>query len=104
MERWSGFSGRLLRPVLTMHPKFDGLIFVSQESYYAALVQSADSSDRLVQAYSNVVGHLVFSADQYIYALAAMEDWLDTGVRPATLLPASSKGFDFGFLPPPWPF
>jgi pimeloyl-ACP methyl ester carboxylesterase len=103
-EHWSGFSGRLLRPVLTMHFKFDGLIFVSQESYYAALVQAAGCSDQLVQAYVNGVGHNSFSADQYLSVLAAMESWLDTGVRPdATLLPAS-KGFDLGFVPPPWPF
>jgi hypothetical protein len=51
----------------------------------------------------NDVGHGLFSADQYLSVLAAMESWLDTGVRPdATLLPAS-KGFDLGFLPP-WPF
>ncbi len=103
-EHWGGFSGRLLRPVLTMHSKFDGLLFVSQESYYAALVQAAGCSNQLVQAYVNDVGHASFSADQYLSVLAAMESWLDTGVRPdATLLPAS-QGFDLGFVPPPWPF
>lgn len=103
-EHWGGFSGQLLRPVLTMHSKFDGLIFVSQESYYAALVQAAGHSDRLVQAYVNDVGHASFTADQYLSVLAAMESWLDTGVRPdATLLP-TSMGFDLTYVPPPWPF
>jgi len=103
-EHWGGFSGRLLRPVITMHSKFDGLVFVSQETHYAALVQSTGCSDQLVQAYVDDVGHSSFSADQYLSVLAAMESWLDTGVRPdATLLPAS-KGFDLGFLPPLWPF
>ncbi len=101
-EHWSGFSGRLLRPALTMHSKFDGLIFVSQESYYAGLVHDAGCSDQLVQAYVNGVGHNSFSADQYLSVLAAMESWLDTGVRPdASLLPAS-KGFGLGYVPPPW--
>ncbi len=101
---WGGFSGRLQRPVLTMHSKFDGLIFVSQESYYAALVQAAGYSDQLLQAYVDGVGHASFSADQYLSLLAAMESWLDTGVRPdATLLPAN-KGFDLTYIPPPWPF
>lgn len=105
-EHWSGFSGRLFRPVLTMHAIFDGLLFVSQESYYAALVQAAGSGDRLVQAYVNDigVGHASFSADQYLSVLVAMESWLDTGVRPdATLLPASQR-FDLTFVPPLWPF
>jgi hypothetical protein len=103
-EHWGGFSGWLLRPVLIMHSKLDGLIFVSQESYYAALVKAAGYSEQLVQAYVNGVGHNLFSADQYLSVLAAMESWLDTGMRPdASLLPAS-KGFDLEFVPPPWPF
>ncbi len=103
-EHWGGLSGRLLRPVLTMHSKFDEVVFVSQESHYAALVQAAGYSDQLVQAYVNEIGHISFSADQYLAVLAAMESWLDTGVRPdASLLPAS-KGFDLGYVPPLWPF
>jgi pimeloyl-ACP methyl ester carboxylesterase len=101
---WGGFSGRLLRPVLTMHSRFDGLISVSQESYYAALVQTAGYSDQLVQAYVNDVGHISFSADQYLSVLAALESWLDTGVRPGESLLPASKGFDLTYIPPPWPF
>ncbi len=76
------------------------------KTYYAALVQAAGSGDRLVQAYVNdiSVGQVSFRADQYFSVLAAMESWLDTGVRPdASLLPAS-QGFDLTFVPPPWPF
>jgi pimeloyl-ACP methyl ester carboxylesterase len=105
-EHWGGYSGRLLRPVLTMHNIFDGQAFISNESYYAALVQGEGCSDRLVQAYVNSlsVGHCSFSADQYLSVLGAMNSWLDTGVRPdASLLP-ESKGFDLGYVPPPWPF
>jgi alpha-beta hydrolase superfamily lysophospholipase len=101
---WGGFSGRLLSPVLTMHSKSDGLISVSQESYYAALVQAAGYSDQLVEAYVNDVPHASFTADQYLSVLAAMESWLDTGVRPdATLLP-TSMDFDLTYVPPQWPF
>jgi hypothetical protein len=87
-----------------MHSKFDGLVFVSQESYYAALVQAAGYSDQLVQAYVNDVGHGLFSADQYLSVLAAMESWLGTGVRPDESRLPASKGFDLGFVPPAWPF
>jgi pimeloyl-ACP methyl ester carboxylesterase len=103
-EHWGGFSGQLSRPVLTMHAKFDGMAFVSQESYYASLVQAAGCGDLLVQAFVNIVGHNSFSADQYLSMLAAMESWIDTGLRPdASLLPPS-KGFDLEYVPPPWPF
>ncbi len=104
--QWGGFSGRLLRPVLTVHSEFDCMNFVSQESYYAKLVDEAGYSDQLVQTYVNNLGVVLatFRADQYLSVLAAMESWLDTGVRPdASLLPAS-QGFDLTVVPPPWPF
>ncbi len=102
--QWGGFSGRLLRPVLTVHSIFDGVNFVSQESHYAALVEAANSGDRLVQAYVNDVrvGQVSFSADQYLSVLFAMESWLDTGVRPDSSLLPESQGFDLTYIPPPW--
>ena len=103
-EHWGGLSGRLTRPVLTMHAIFDGQNFVSHESYYAARVREAGCSDLLVQAYVNAVGHASFSAAQYLSVLRAMNSWLDTGVRPdASLLP-ESQGFDLSYVPPRWPF
>jgi len=103
-EHWGGFTGRLRRPVLTMHNIFDGQNFVSSESYYAALVQGAGCSDQLVQAYVNGIGHGSFSADQYLSVLGAMNSWLDTGVRPDEALLPEIKGFNLGFVPPPWLF
>jgi len=101
---WGGFTGWLWRPVLTMHAKFDGLAFVSNENFYAQLVRATHSSRRLVQSYVNTVGHCSFTADQYLSGMAAMNSWLDTGKRPdASLLPPS-QGFDLGYEPPPWVF
>ncbi len=103
-EHWGGSSGRLLRPVITMHGIFDGLVYVSQESYYAALVQAAGPGNQLVQTYVNAATHSSFTADQYMSVLEAMGSWLDTGAQPdASLLPAS-KGFDLAYKPPLWPF
>jgi pimeloyl-ACP methyl ester carboxylesterase len=103
-EHWNALTGRLIRPVLTMHSIFDGLAPVYNESAYAAAVAEAGSSDRLVQAYVTDVGHCSFSAPQYLSAIAAMESWLNTGVAPdATALPASLH-FNVGHVPPPWPF
>lgn len=101
---WGAFTGWLGRPVLTMHAKFDGLAFVSNESYYAQLVRTAHSSKRLVQSYVNTVGHCSFTADQFQSGIVAMNSWLDTGASPdASLLPPS-QGFDLGYVPPPWVF
>jgi hypothetical protein len=83
----------------------DGMAFVTTESYYKALVEGEQSGDLLLQAFVNKTGHCAFSAEQYKTALAAMESWLDTGVRPdpfAVFLP--SKGFDVTFVPDPWIF
>ncbi len=101
---WGAFTGWLWRPVLTMHAKFDGLAFVSQENYYDRVVRATHSSKRLVQSYVNTVGHCSFTADQFLSGITAMNSWLDTGVRPdASLLPPS-QGFDLGYVPPPWVF
>jgi hypothetical protein len=103
-ERWGGFHGNLRSPVLTMHSIFDGLVFVSQESYYAALAEAAGSSDMLMQAYVDTIGHCSFTADQYLSTLTAMDSWLNTGVRPDESLLPASKGFNLGYVPWPWPF
>jgi hypothetical protein len=35
--------------------------------------------------------------------LAALESWLDTGVKPGASFFPESEGFDSKFVPPPWP-
>jgi hypothetical protein len=49
-------------------------------------------------------GHASFSAEQYLKALAAMEHWLDTDVRPDASFFPESAGFDNSYVPPPWPY
>ncbi len=103
-EQWGGLTGRLSRPVVEMHSIFDGLVPVYSESPYASLVSASGSGDRLLQSYVNTVGHCSFSAPQYLSVVAAIENWLDTGVRPPpTILPAT-LGFNFAYVPPEWPF
>ena len=39
-----------------------------------------------------------------VAALAAMEHWLNTGVRPDASFFPETLGFDGSFVPPPWPY
>jgi pimeloyl-ACP methyl ester carboxylesterase len=106
LAQWGAPSGRLRRPVLTVHGQDDGMAYVTNESYYKALVESAGTEDLLVQSYvaGPVIGHCTFTPDQYMTALAAMNSWLNTGVPPdASFFPAA-KGFNTGFVPGPWIF
>jgi pimeloyl-ACP methyl ester carboxylesterase len=104
LEQWGGVSGWLARPVLTMHSIYDGLVPVYNESAYANAVTAAGSSGRLVQAYVTDVGHCSFSKEQYLSVLAAMQHWLNTGVKPDISAFPTSQGFDLEYVPPPWPF
>lgn len=105
LEQWGASTGRLRRPVLTMHCKDDGMAFVTTENYYKALVEGEHSDDLLLQTFVNRTGHCAFTADQYLSALDAMNTWLDHGVRPdpSVAFPAA-KGFDVTFVPGPWIF
>jgi len=107
LAHWGAPTGSLRRPVLTMHCTNDGMAFVTHESYYKALVEAAGDGDLLVQTYVNgPAGHCSFTPNQYTTALAAMNSWLDTGVRPgASFFPAASPYlFNVTFTPGPWIF
>ena len=104
MERYSDYSGNLKRPVITIHNKEDGLVHVANESVYRDTVFSAGKEDMLVQVYVDSVGHCDFTPEQILAVLVAMENWIDTGIKPPEwffLL------LELGFVPglwPPWPF
>lgn len=89
-------SGRIRRPVLTMHTLSDPVVPVIVESIYQGIVQAAGKSDSLTQVYTNGVGHCIFSDDQLVSVLNAMNSWLDTGIAPDPRDPAvfpPSQGF-----------
>lgn len=104
LEEWGEPTGKLHRPVITMHAIYDGLVPVANEGVYAARVAESKDSERLVQAYVNTIGHCSFSAEQYLSTVSAMNSWLDTRQRPDTAAFPASLGFNLGFVPPPWPF
>jgi hypothetical protein len=74
------------------------------EGLFRDEVEQAGSEDELLQVYTALPGHCSFSTAQYLAALGAMEQWLDTGAKPdASAFPAS-LGLAPDFVPAPWPF
>lgn len=104
MHRLGDVRGVLKRPVLTLHNTLDGSNVVNTESAYRAAVEAWGCSQYLAQVYVVGVGHCAFTSKQLLAALAAVERWLDTGVKPAASFFPESEGFDNRFVPPPWPY
>jgi pimeloyl-ACP methyl ester carboxylesterase len=89
-------NGKIRRPVLTMHTLSDPVVPVIVESIYQSIVQAAGRGDHLVQVYTTGVGHCLFSDEQLVSVLDAMNSWLDTGIAPDPQDPAvfpPSQGF-----------
>ena len=59
--QWGQPTGKLKRPVLTMHAIYDGLAVVSQETSYADRVTAATANDYLFQTYFNTAVHCSFT-------------------------------------------
>jgi hypothetical protein len=89
MIRNISFSGRLHRPMLTIHTTGDPLVPVQVQQAYAQAVDDAHRSGMLRQAYVRRGGHCTFSTGEILAALRTLERrivsgrWPDTG--PASL-------------------
>jgi hypothetical protein len=101
--RFGTVRGVLTKPVVTLHTTADTVADVSNEGAYRAAVEASGCTDLLAQAYVSGVGHCAFTAAQILTTLAAMEKWLDTGVRPDASSFPEAQGFDNRFVPPLWP-
>jgi hypothetical protein len=113
-EHYVNPSGRIRRPVLTVHTTGDVLAPVFHENAYAATVETQGRSEWLLQQFTGgfttpagttANGHCTFTSAQDIAGIDAMMQWLDTGQRPdaGTFFPAA-LGFLPGFVAPPWPW
>jgi pimeloyl-ACP methyl ester carboxylesterase len=102
--RFATVRGALTKPVITLHTTDDGLADISNEGDYRAGVDVWGSPNYLAQAFVKGVGHCAFTATQLLTALAAMEKWLDIGVRPDASSFPDAQGFDNSFVPPRWPY
>lgn len=104
IHRLGDVHGVLTRPVLTLHTTLDGLAEVANESAYRQTVMDSGCLENLRQAFVSGVGHCAFTSKQLLAALAAVESWLDTGLRPDASAFPEALGFDNAFVPPPWPY
>lgn len=101
LERYADFSGKIKRPVLTLHTAVDTLVPVSHEAAYAQTVAAAGRSSLLRQWYTGGTAHCGFSFEQILAAVNGLDAWVRTGVAPAG--PPAVAGFLPGFVPPAWP-
>jgi len=104
VEHYVDPSGRIVRPVLTLHTKGDTLAIPENEGAYRDTVEQEGNGDLLMQQFTNGVGHCSFTTDQDITGIDAMMDWLDTGIRPDPSFFSSTPGFDLGYIPESWPW
>jgi hypothetical protein len=103
VRQWADYSGRITKPLLTLHTQIDTLVPPSHESAYAATVAGAGGSGLLAQAFTSGVGHCNFTGPQLLTALAALDGWVATGVKPGAAAFPPALGFLPGFVPPAWP-
>jgi hypothetical protein len=112
LEHNADYSGKIKHPVLTLHTVVDGLVVVAQESAYRETVEAAGRADRLFQVYTSgsqlgvvpgQIGHCDFTPQQLFTSVAAIENWVKTGVRPTPASFPAAQGFVPNFTPPPFP-
>ena len=78
------FSGRLDKPMLTIHTTGDPLVPVQVEHAYADAVDDSHRSTLLRQAYVDRGGHCTFTTGEMLAALRTLERRIDTKRWPAT--------------------
>ena len=104
-EHYVDPSGRIRRPVLTLHTKGDALATPNNEGAYRDTIVQQGNSDLLMQQFTNGVAHCSFTTDQDIAGIDAMMDWLDTGIRPdPSVFFTPALGFVPGYVLESWPW
>lgn len=76
-------SGLIVLPTVTVHARHDPTVSYEAEAIYAATVEAAGRSDLLLQALTDESDHSRLRDTTYVSALRVLEQWLDTGTRPA---------------------
>ncbi|HEX9120037.1 MAG TPA: hypothetical protein VF840_05820 [Terriglobales bacterium] len=108
-EHYLNPSGRITRPVLTLHTTGDAAVIPNNESAYRTAVEQQGNGELLMQQFSIGNGvantHCTFTSAQYLAGIDAMMYWLDTGTRPdPSVFFPRALGFDPNFVPQPWPW
>jgi hypothetical protein len=84
MIRNISFSGRLNRPMLTIHTTGDPLVPVQVQHAYRDAVEDSHRSGWLRQAFVHRGGHCTFTTGEMLAALRALERRIATGRWPDT--------------------
>jgi pimeloyl-ACP methyl ester carboxylesterase len=77
------WTGRIQRPLLTIHDTGDFYVPINQEQALFQAVAGAGNSDLLVQRVVRAAGHCNFSAQEVIQTFDDGIAWFEQGVRPA---------------------
>ena len=78
-------SGRIKLPVLSAHAIDDPVAFVELESAFFDTMQRAGNSKNLLQVFTSESEHSYWSDPEYPALLAALQTWIDSGVKPSAL-------------------
>jgi hypothetical protein len=103
LERYADFTGKIKKPVLTLHTEDDTLVPIAHEAAYKATVAAAGRSDLLYQVATTGSGHCGFTSQQIFTGIAVLDQWVQTGTRPTAAQFPAALGFDNDFTPPDWP-
>ncbi|MEV0177494.1 hypothetical protein AB0I00_41150 [Streptomyces sp. NPDC050803] len=78
----SDLTGEVAIPVLTLHAIDDPTAFVEHEAAYRETLQGAGRERYLVQTFTREREHSELSGAEYAASIAALDQWVRTGVRP----------------------
>ena len=96
------FNGKIRNPILSVHTIIDPLLVVANESAYAELNAAAGREELLFQTFTTGVGHCNLTGLQILTAIAGIDTWVRTGVRPTAASFPAPLGFNSAFVPPPF--
>ncbi|MEV4812994.1 hypothetical protein [Micromonospora avicenniae] len=84
MSRNISFTGRLIKPMMSIHTIGDPLVPVQAEQAYAEAARDAGRSRLLRQAYVHRAGHCTFTTGEMLAAVRTVEHRIGTGQWPDT--------------------
>ena len=82
-EKYATPGGALQIPTITLHNRWDPLVPYFHETLFAGRVATAGAADRLVQRTNFDYGHCKFPIADQVKAITDLDQWTQTGVRPA---------------------
>ena len=75
-------TGKISKPLLTLHGTGDLFVPISQEQSYRLKVEAAGKGDLLVQRAIRSAGHCKFSAEEFTAAFTDLVSWVNDGKKP----------------------